>query len=171
MEFGAAQDRDRIILIGFHQDAIDRLHLQTENGSLINFPWEVHKRYNLQEVKNLPWPNKSPYQENTPTPMPDGIIAELTIQHWWTENDVTHHPNANMYFQPRAGIVRFRTKEEGDVEKNVINVYIDGDILQPLLMGIMRFIYTPFSLEEYLLQNHWQFNHCLQILFCHKIYH
>src|SRR5699024_4172130 len=23
----------------------------------------------------------------------------------------------NMYFQPRAGIVRFRTKEEGDVEK------------------------------------------------------
>lgn len=117
LEFGAAQDRDRIILIGFHQDAVDRLHLQTDNGILVNFPWEAHKRYNLEEVKNLPWPNKSPYIENTPTPMPDGIIAELTVQHWWTENDVTHHPNANMYFQPRAGIVRFRTKEEGDVEK------------------------------------------------------
>lgn len=117
LEFGAAQDRDRIILIGFHQDAVDRLHLQTDNGILVNFPWEAHKRYNLEEVKNLPWPNKSPYLENTPTPMPDGIIAELTVQHWWTENDVTHHPNANMYFQPRAGIVRFRTKEEGDVEK------------------------------------------------------
>ena len=72
---------------------------------------------NLKEIKNLPWPNKSPYQENTPMLMPNGIIEDLTIQHWWTENDVTHHPNANMYFQPRAGIVRFRTKEEGDVEK------------------------------------------------------
>ncbi|WP_042372002.1 DNA cytosine methyltransferase [Bacteroides neonati] len=117
LEFGAAQDRDRIILIGFHQDAVDRLHLQTDGGVLTNFPWEAHKRYNLKEIKSLPWPNKSPYQENTPIPMPNGIIAELTTQHWWTENDVTHHPNANMYFQPRAGIVRFRTKEEGDVEK------------------------------------------------------
>ena len=117
LEFGAAQDRDRIILIGFHQDAVNRLHLQADNGVLMNFPWEAHKRYNLKEIKNLPWPNKSPYQENTPMLMPNGIIEDLTIQHWWTENDVTHHPNANMYFQPRAGIVRFRTKEEGDVEK------------------------------------------------------
>ena len=117
LEFGAAQDRDRIILIGFHQDAVNRLHLQADNGVLMNFPWEAHKRYNLKEIKNLPWPNKSPYQENTPMLMPNGIIEDLTIQHWWTENDVTHHPNANMYFQPRAGIVRFRTKEEGDLEK------------------------------------------------------
>jgi len=117
LEFGAAQDRDRIILIGFHQDAINRLHLQADDGVLIKFPWEAYKQYNLKEVKDLPWPNKSPYQENIPTPMPNGIIAELTIQYWWTENDVTHHPNANMYFQPRAGIVRFQTKEEGDVEK------------------------------------------------------
>ena len=117
LEFGAAQDRDRIILIGFHQDAIERLHLHAKDGTLISFPWEAHKRYNLKNVKNLPWPDKSPYQENTPIPMPNGIIEDLTIQHWWMENDVVHHPNANMYFQPRAGIVRFRTKEEGDVEK------------------------------------------------------
>lgn len=117
LEYGAPQDRDRIILIGFHQRAIDILHLQAKNGTLIDFPWERHKIYNLEEVKKLPWPDTSPYQENTPIPMPDGIIEELTVQHWWTENDVIHHLNANMYFQPRAGIVRFRTKDEGDVEK------------------------------------------------------
>ena len=80
LEFGAAQDRDRIILIGFHQDAVNRLHLQADNGVLMNFPWEAHKRYNLKEIKNLPWPNKSPYQENTPMLMPNGIIEDLTIQ-------------------------------------------------------------------------------------------
>ena len=57
LEYGAPQDRDRIILIGFHQRAIDILHLQAKNGTLIDFPWERHKIYNLEEVKKLPWPD------------------------------------------------------------------------------------------------------------------
>ncbi len=117
LEYGAPQDRDRIILIGFNEGAINDLHLPVVNGELQGFPWLQHQRYNLEEVKALPWPDKSPYHEGIPTPMPDGIIEELTVMHWWNHNDVEHHPNENMFFQPRAGIVRFNEKDEGDVEK------------------------------------------------------
>lgn len=117
LEYGAPQDRDRIILIGIQNHIAERLNLPHNNGNLLNFPWENHKIYNLSAIKNLPWPTKTPYQEGVPTPMPEGIIKELTIEYWWKKNEVQHHPNAQMFFKPRAGIVRFTTKDEGDVEK------------------------------------------------------
>lgn len=117
IEYGAPQDRDRIILIGFSQETVDELHLPVQEHDLLDFPWEEHKIYNLEEVKALPWPTTNPYHENVQTIMPDGIIAELTVMHWWQRNDVENHPNANMYFQPRAGLIRFQTKDEGDMER------------------------------------------------------
>lgn len=117
LEYGAPQDRDRIILIGFSQEAVNALHLPIGDGVLLDFPWDNHKQYSLQEVKALPWPEKSPYKENLPTPMPEGIVKNLTILHWWQKNDVEHHPNAKMFFQPRAGLHRFKTKDEGDMER------------------------------------------------------
>ena len=47
--------------------------------------------------------------------MPEDILKDLTVQYWWDANDVLNHPNANMYFTPKAGITRFATKDEGDV--------------------------------------------------------
>lgn len=117
LEFGAPQDRDRIILIGIQNHIAKDLGLQTNNGELEDFPWESYKLYDLQKIKRLPWPSKTPYHEGVVTPMPEGIIKELTVEHWWEMNDVTRHPNENMFFKPRAGIVRFTTKDEGDVEK------------------------------------------------------
>lgn len=117
LEYGAPQDRDRIILIGFSSEIVSSLHLSVEDGEILDFPWNDHKQYNLQEVKALPWPDTTPYHENIQTPMPEGIIENLTVLHWWQRNDVQNHPNANMFFQPRAGLYRFQTKDEGDIEK------------------------------------------------------
>lgn len=47
LEFGAPQDRDRIILIGVRQNIADRLNLKTDNGCLADFPWiDYLKRIN-----------------------------------------------------------------------------------------------------------------------------
>lgn len=116
IEFGAPQDRDRIILIGFRKDISETLQLPNDGMFLKDFDWNKNKLYS-KEVFSLPWPKKSPYKEDIATEMPEGLIKELTVQYWWDKNDVVHHPNASMYFQPRAGLYRFQTKDEGDDEK------------------------------------------------------
>lgn len=116
IEFGAPQDRDRIILIGFHEGIRNQLHIQTNGNQLVGFDWEANKRYH-RDVLNGQWPTVTPYQEGTATPMPDDVIEDLTVEHWWEMNDVVNHPNANMYFRPKAGLIRFQSKNEGDVMK------------------------------------------------------
>lgn len=116
IEYGAPQDRDRIILIGFHKDVAQRMNLPFNENSLTDFDWTLNKPYE-RDVLNLNWPTKTPYKENVATMAPDDIVPELTVEYWWRKNDVEHHPNANMFFQPRAGLYRFETKDEGDDEK------------------------------------------------------
>lgn len=116
IEFGAPQDRDRIILIGFRKDVANRLNLPFMKTELLEFGWDNNKIYS-RDVLTLPWPKTNPYREDVPTEAPDDIIKELTVQYWWDKNDVLNHPNANMYFRPRAGLYRFQSKDEGDDEK------------------------------------------------------
>lgn len=117
IEYGAPQDRERIILIGIHRTVVKQLTLPTSGMELLDFPWDKYKVYSIEDIKSHPWPMTSTYKENSIIPVPDGIIKELTVEYWWEKNDVEHHPNANMYFKPRAGITRFVSKDEGDDKK------------------------------------------------------
>jgi len=117
LEFGAPQDRDRIILIGVQKNIARKLGLQIEDNKLFNFPWTKYKKYTREEVLSKPWPDCTPYKEGVAIPCPSGIIPELTVQYWWDKNDIAHHRNNYMFFRPKAGLYRFMTKDEGDVEK------------------------------------------------------
>ena len=68
----------------------------------------------MEEVKNLPWPPPQDFAIQNQRPIPAGVPEVLTVQHWFEQNDVLHHPNAGDFFTPRAGLARMETIQEGD---------------------------------------------------------
>lgn len=112
LEFGAPQDRDRILLVGIKKEL---LNISTD--ILPNFPWDRHMLYRMEDIKKLPWPTQDPYVENSTTACPDTIPEELTVEYWFNKNNVASHPDSGRYFKPRAGLARMQTIDEGDSNK------------------------------------------------------
>lgn len=115
IEFGVPQDRERILLFG-----VNKRHLQKgyyKGSQLMNFPWNNHTRYTMEQIKGINWPDIDVFEEDSARDSYTGIIKELTVQYWFERNDVIHHPNALAYFKPRNGLIRMQSIEEGDVSK------------------------------------------------------
>ncbi len=108
LEFGAPQDRDRILLFGVHKKL---------NKDVSIFPWSKYIKYSLDVLKKLPWSSAEPFECNSIRPCPPGIPQELTVQYWFDKNDVEHHPNGKDNFVPRNGIAKMQVVAEGDDSK------------------------------------------------------
>ncbi|MEA5554442.1 DNA cytosine methyltransferase [Anabaena cylindrica UHCC 0172] len=113
IEYGVPQDRDRIILIGFKNTFLKDMRIADD----FTFPWEKYILYPKSKVFAYAWNKCEPFQENSIIRCPDNILEELTVEYWFRKNDVLDHPNAKHYFQPRAGITKFATIDEGDNSK------------------------------------------------------
>ena len=112
LEFGAPQDRDRILLFGILKDNLNKkIDLKKE------FPWEKYIVANLEETKHLAWPDRDRFVENGDYPCPTNIPVELTVQYWFDKNDVENHPNGKDHFVSRAGLAKMQVVEEGDVSR------------------------------------------------------
>ncbi|MEH1884433.1 DNA cytosine methyltransferase [Nostoc sp.] len=120
IEYGVPQDRERIILIGFRNNFIKDIGIEIVSKSLLTegtFPWGNHILYPQENVFSYPWRKCDPFQENSIIPCPEDIPQELTVEYWFIKNNVLKHPNAENYFQPRAGITKFAAIDEGDDSK------------------------------------------------------
>jgi DNA (cytosine-5)-methyltransferase 1 len=112
LEFGAAQDRDRILLFGVSSRILDNAGLEIRD-----FAWDKYMKYSIQEIKAISWPKAEPFQAGSSTICPEGIPEDLTAQYWFDRNDVENHPNSTDHFTPRKGLERMKTVEEGDDSK------------------------------------------------------
>lgn len=113
IEYGVPQDRDRIILIGFKNNFLKDMGIKDDFA----FPWEKYILYPQNKVFSYPWNKCEPFKEDSIILCPDNVPQELTVEYWFRKNDVLNHPNAKHYFQPRAGITKFATIDEGDDSK------------------------------------------------------
>lgn len=111
LEFGAPQDRDRILLFGIKRE------LLASPEKISDFPWSAFRKWDANEIKSLPWPVSDTFVADSKTTCPDGLPESFTVEHWFRKNDVEHHPNASDYFTPHNGLSRMETVDEGDVSK------------------------------------------------------
>jgi len=107
LEYGAPQDRERIILLGIHKSGVDSF-LSADD-------WSRETSFRIHEIQNLNWPDQSPLKVTRAKPR--DIEERLTVQYWFDKNDVAYHPNQKHAFTPRAGLVRFQSVLEGDVSR------------------------------------------------------
>ncbi|MGQ3480692.1 DNA cytosine methyltransferase [Paenibacillus sp. TY11] len=119
IEYGAPQQRERIILIGFQKGVLKNLGIKLDAGQSLTdiFPWEEHLKYRIDDINAMPWPGMEPFLEEGEREKPEGISEELTADYWFKKNDVENHPNAHQYFTPRAGLAKFLVIPEGDDSK------------------------------------------------------
>ncbi len=114
LEFGAPQDRDRILLFGVKKELLGS---HRKGNALLDFSWEKHQTHTLDELQRIAWPTTAAFVADIPTTCPAGVPEDMTVEYWFRKNDVENHPNARDYFTPRGGLQRIETIEEGDVSK------------------------------------------------------
>ena len=113
IEYGAPQDRDRIILAGFRRKSFPKL----EKAEAIDFPWLDHTKFERSVLESDMWPDRESFIPNQTKPAPPSVITELSVQYWFDRNDVANHPNSGDCFEPRAALPKFKTIDEGDDSK------------------------------------------------------
>lgn len=106
LEYGVAQDRDRIILVGFRKELF--AGAKQAHAALKSFPWTTDKTYTREKIEEM----KLKMKNKIETKMP----SSLTVDFWFKKNSVLSHPNAKHHFAPHA-MKKFQTIKEGDVSR------------------------------------------------------
>ena len=112
IEYGAPQDRDRIILVGTKNDMLGDRNISDQT-----YPWNVGKKFERAVLGSNCWPDRDTFSIGGNRSKPKDTPIELTVQYWFERNAVRSHPNAGDCFTPRAALPKFEVIDEGDDSK------------------------------------------------------
>ena len=116
LEYGVPQERERVILFGIKYELISSDRTQARSILLNNFSWGNNAQLTLDAIAHCDWPTAEAFVEDSKIDIPQNVIKELTVEHWFVQNDVYNHPNSRNYFVPHSQ-TRFDTILEGDVSR------------------------------------------------------
>ncbi|MFC1496694.1 DNA cytosine methyltransferase, partial [Candidatus Margulisiibacteriota bacterium] len=119
-EYGAPQDRDRIIMFGALKNLANEINPLDKGSNTISskkFDWDRYSMFPNRKAFVYPWPDRNPFKENSILSKPAQIPEELTVEAWFKKNKVSSHANSIHCFKPRAGLKKFLLIEEGDDSK------------------------------------------------------
>ncbi len=111
IEYGVPQDRDRLILLGFHKRLFKK---PIKKSDAFKVDWLKNALHSREVAFSYDWAGITPYLEDSVIPCPKGTPKNLTVQYWFDKNKVEDHPNTEHCFRPKAGLVRFQSVSEGD---------------------------------------------------------
>lgn len=117
LSYGVPQFREREIMIGISKQLFERLGYQMNRGGTFEFPWNEHTVGELNEILNQPWPTMQRFIANSRRVNRWTDYEELTVNHWFIQNDVCHHPNARDRFAVKAGRAKMEVIAEGDTTR------------------------------------------------------
>jgi len=95
------------------------LDLPINDDGVLDFPWLQYAMAGADAdvIKQLPWPTEQPYEENSRRDFQYHVQENLTVQYWFTKNNVRNHPNSGDIFQVRAGRTKMLQIPEGDTSR------------------------------------------------------
>lgn len=117
LTYGVPQFREREIMIGINRQLFERLGYKANPDGIFEFPWNEHSIGELEEILNQPWPTVQRFVVNSRRVNRWTDYEELTVNHWFVQNDVCHHPNARDRFAVKAGRGKMETIAEGDTTR------------------------------------------------------
>ena len=117
LTYGVPQFREREIMIGIKEVVLNNLNVPILQDQTFAFPWERHAYGNLANILAQPWPETQRFLINSRRKNKWTTLEELTVNYWFIQNDVCHHPNARDRFKVKGGLTKMQTIEEGDTSR------------------------------------------------------
>lgn len=117
LSYGVPQFREREIMIGINATLVKIPNTINVVDNRFEFPWNRYAFADLESILNKKWPTIQPFVLNSRRKNKYDIYEELTVEHWFQKNNVSHHPNARDTFKVKKGRTKIERIAEGDTSR------------------------------------------------------